>query len=239
MPRPPPPQIIDMGGMIMGSSGAYGSEETPEAESFNLADLEQSRAEDGAFVLGDPDAPITIVEFADWACPHCQSYKTTIEQLIETYVAEGLARFEFRMFPTMGGQLTYYAGRLAECVADAHANDETAATFWDVYSFFYELAEAGRFNESLARYVAREFELNETTLSECALAEGEMQIDVDMQAGSDVGISGTPAVLVRYGTLEEGGEMEYIELNDTIYNRGGVDFDILAAVIEIALQGEK
>src|SRR4051794_33993937 len=41
------------------------------------SDIPQSRTEDGAFVLGDPDAPITIIEFLDWGCPHCQAYKPT------------------------------------------------------------------------------------------------------------------------------------------------------------------
>ena len=58
-----------------------------------FADIPQSRTEDGAFVLGDPDAPVTIVEFADFMCPHCQAYQTTVNRFIEQYVATGQAKF--------------------------------------------------------------------------------------------------------------------------------------------------
>ncbi|MGQ9910017.1 MAG: thioredoxin domain-containing protein [Candidatus Flexifilum sp.] len=84
-----------------------------------LASLPQSRTPDGGFVLGDPDAPITIIEFADWACPHCQDYHTTISALIADQVAAGRAAFEFRILPTAGRDLvrlvntaqTYREGR--------------------------------------------------------------------------------------------------------------------------------
>src|SRR5215207_4842489 len=49
-----------------------------EAAGFRFSDvlleLHRERLSDGGFIIGDPDAPITIVEFADWACPHCQDY---------------------------------------------------------------------------------------------------------------------------------------------------------------------
>src|SRR6188474_1184283 len=53
------------------------------------ADIPFSRTEDGAPVLGNPDAPITIIEFADFACPFCQRYEPTMQEFIQEYVATG------------------------------------------------------------------------------------------------------------------------------------------------------
>src|SRR5690349_20906460 len=58
------------------------------------ANLPQSRLADGGFVVGNPNAPITIIEFADYACPHCQEYLPTMNKFTEDYVKTGKAKFE-------------------------------------------------------------------------------------------------------------------------------------------------
>jgi len=50
--------------------------------------------------LGNPDAPVTIIEYADFQCPACGTFATTVEhQLIEDYVKTGQARIVFHDFP--------------------------------------------------------------------------------------------------------------------------------------------
>src|SRR5688572_1885482 len=65
------------------SARSSDSKATPEVTAAVVdnpyADIPFSRTVDGAPVLGDPDAPITIVEFADFACPPCQRYQPTME----------------------------------------------------------------------------------------------------------------------------------------------------------------
>ena len=56
---------------------------------FDYSEIPQSFTDDGAPVLGDPNAPITIVEFADFMCPHCQEYTETIGRVIEEHVITG------------------------------------------------------------------------------------------------------------------------------------------------------
>ena len=51
-------------------------------------------------VLGDPDAPVTIVEYASMTCGHCATFHTrTLPELKEKYIDTGKARLIFREFP--------------------------------------------------------------------------------------------------------------------------------------------
>jgi protein-disulfide isomerase len=69
---------------------------------------------DDDHVLGNPDAPITIIEFASLTCPHCATFHTDILPEIKTnYIDEGLAKLVYRNFPL--DQLALYAAMMVEC----------------------------------------------------------------------------------------------------------------------------
>ena len=54
-------------------------------------------------VLGDPRAPLTLVEFADLQCPFCAQYSTgTLPALVDKYVRDGQLRMEFRNLAFIG-----------------------------------------------------------------------------------------------------------------------------------------
>ena len=51
-------------------------------------------------VTGNPNSPVTVIEFGDFQCPVCRNYSETIEhQIIDNYVANGKIRYTFRQFP--------------------------------------------------------------------------------------------------------------------------------------------
>lgn len=54
-------------------------------------------------VLGDPEAPVTIVEYADLQCPACKMFSDTVlPELVDDYVRTGRAKLVFRNFPFLG-----------------------------------------------------------------------------------------------------------------------------------------
>lgn len=58
------------------------------------------RIEDGSFVIGDKDAPITILEFSSLSCPHCAAFhKNSLSDLKKDYVQSGKVKFVFNDFP--------------------------------------------------------------------------------------------------------------------------------------------
>lgn len=190
------------------------------SSNINFAEIPQSRTSDGAFVLGDPNAPVTIVEFADFGCPHCQNYHGDITRFIEEFVTTGKAKFEYRSFPTAGGPITEFASKVQEC-----AEQQRPGAYWEAYKLYYDLALTARFNEDAHRIVARELGLNYSDILQCT--ERATQVRTDVNFGASNGVSGTPAVMMRVGD----GPAQWINYNGVTYNRGSVSFDVLAAVI--------
>ena len=67
-------------------------------------------------VLGKPDAPLTIIEYASTTCPHCATFhKTTMPKLKAEWIDTGKAKLIFRDFPTGPKSLSVGASMIAHC----------------------------------------------------------------------------------------------------------------------------
>lgn len=68
-------------------------------------------------VLGSPDAPVTILEFASLSCPHCAEFHAeTLPALKEQFIDTGRAKLVYRDFPLNAPALM--ASQLAHCVPE-------------------------------------------------------------------------------------------------------------------------
>lgn len=164
----------------------------PATSRTNFSGIPQSRLPDGGFVLGNPDAPVTIIEFADYGCPHCQEYKPTIDRFINDYVKTGKAKFELRIFPTAGGQTTVFYGNLADCF-----EQQRAGAFWDASELFFEKASRGDYGADTGRNIAQELGLDYAQALVCSQEATRVKTDVSL--GQSLGVSGTPSVAYRVG----------------------------------------
>ncbi len=187
----------------------------------NYADVPMSRTADGGFVLGNPDARITIVEFADFACPHCIDYLPTSERVINDFVKTGQARFEYRTFPTAGGQVTAFLGAIAVCL-----DEQRPGVFWEVKDRLYQMASTGRYDGNTGRTIAQSLGLDYSAALACA--QSQKQIETDVAVGQRAGVQGTPAVLIRV----DGGDLEWIQVGGQRYDRGGAPYEIIAAAVQ-------
>lgn len=194
------------------------------AEEVNYSAIPQSRGSDGAFILGDPNAPVTIIEFADFACPHCQDYHPVITRFINDFVVPGYAQFEYRTFPTSGGDLTVFAGRVQEC-----ADEQRPGAFWDGYKLFYEMASSFNYTQDIGRVLAQREGLNYSDLLACVtrISGGQSQVQTDIAFGRSNNVSGTPAVMARIGN----GRPQFITFGGVTYNRGPVPYEALAGFV--------
>jgi protein-disulfide isomerase len=200
---------------------AAAPDSTPSASGLDdYADIPQSRLPDGGFVLGDPDASVTIVEFLDYGCPHCVFYQPTIRDFIRDYVRTGKAKFEARIFPTRGGATTVFVGNVVACL-----EDQQAGAFWAAQEILYELADQGEYDEKSAGVVARRLGLDYDLALQCSIDQTQVETDVALANQFDVG--STPTVMVRY----DGGDPKFITYQGTTYDGGGVPIEAIAAAI--------
>lgn len=149
--------------------------------------IPQARTDDGAFILGNPDAPVTIVMFEDFLCPHCQSYQPTVKQFIQEYVATGQAKLEFRMLTAVHPNFSPFAFQLAECAA---TNGES---FWEAHDVIFELASLSQFNDTTGREFADRIGISYETLLECTSNVDQYVNDAQYAQQFDW-VTGTPAV---------------------------------------------
>lgn len=88
--------------------GGAGGANAAEVEAGKLKGVQEVEArfagipQEGA-VLGDPDAPVTITEFADLRCPACRLFATDyFPTVVDELVKTGKAKYEFRIWPILG-----------------------------------------------------------------------------------------------------------------------------------------
>ena len=68
-------------------------------------------------ILGDTDAPVTIVEYASFTCPHCATFHLEVlPRIKKNYLDKGLVQLEYREVYFDGPGL--WAGLLARCKGD-------------------------------------------------------------------------------------------------------------------------
>lgn len=97
------------------------------------------RTPDGGFRMGNPDAPVKLLEFASLTCPHCADFaKTGVPSLKQNYIRKGLVSYEFRPFilnsPDIPVSLMAYCLEPAAFFAAEQALYETQADWVGKFS---------------------------------------------------------------------------------------------------------
>ncbi|MES2677310.1 MAG: DsbA family protein [Pseudomonadota bacterium] len=95
-------------------------------------------------VIGDKNAPVTIIEYASLSCPHCAVfYSDGFSKLKTEYIATGKVKFAYRDFPL--NQPALVAGMLAICQVNDRELD--AAKYYDFIKVLFRTQEAWAFGE--------------------------------------------------------------------------------------------
>lgn len=158
----------------------------------NLADIiPESRTDDGAFLLGDPDAPVTIVIFEDYLCPHCQSYHPIMEEFLETEVRAGNANVEFRHLIAIDPELSPLVFQMVECAA---IMNDAPDSYRQARNSMFDLTTTTRLsNQTIRQYVA-ELKLSYDDFVDCVENDAtQWQTDIEFAQTLDW-VRGTPAI---------------------------------------------
>jgi len=144
-------------------------------------------------VLGNPEAPVAIVEYLDFQCPFCQR---TAEQVMpaieETFIASNTASLEIRPIAILGDE-SVQAAAAAEC-----ANEQ--GQFWAYHDILFANQGAergGAFSDDRLKEFAEALNLGTEAFNSC-LDSGRyaQQVADDTSSALDSGVSVTPTVLV-------------------------------------------
>ena len=160
-------------------------------------------------ILGNPNAPIKIVEYSDPSCPYCKTFFPTMQQIINQYGPSGQVAWVYRSFPldkpgtapdngTNGGILHKNAGhesQALECAATLGGNDK----FWLFAARLYSVTPSvtpetpNGLDQSQLPVIAKFVGLNVDDFNSC-LASGKEATTVEAQYmdGLNAGVGGTP-----------------------------------------------
>jgi protein-disulfide isomerase len=150
---------------------------------------------------GRADAPVTVVMFCDFQCPHCAEASPVVDQLVSTYASD--LRLVYRHFPI---ERTHEdAGRAAEASMCALEQGR----FWDMYHSM--LANQSELDLSGLIRQAGNLGLDSPSFSTC-LQSGRHRVDWrrDQTDGMALGVSATPTFFVN-GTLIEGADVSQLD----------------------------
>jgi protein-disulfide isomerase len=135
---------------------------------------------------GDASAPVTIIAFSDYECPFCKRAENTVAQVMSTYGNQ--VRYVHRDFPLPFHAHAHEAAQAARCVGDQ-------GKFWEYHDKVFQAQDLSRDN---LKKLATEVGADPQKLDQC-ISSGthEDEIQADIAAGSDVGVSGTPAFFIN------------------------------------------
>ncbi len=156
---------------------------------------------DGSPVRGPESAPITIVEFADFECPHCGEVAPAIDKVIEAHKND--VRFAFKFYPLPAHPHADIAARAAAAAINQNK-------FWEMHHALFtnqrhlEQTDLDSYAKELGIEVSRfhaDMQSNQVT----------ERIAKDKKLGEDLQIGGTPTIFIN-GRLYDGHQ----DMNDWI-----------------------
>ncbi len=194
-----------------------------QIDSTNLAAV---NAKASPSVLGSPNAPVKLVEFADYTCPFCGEWAARVQpQLVQDFVNKGKLQIVFYEFP-LGSEgehkYAFLAARAARCAGDQ-------GKFWEMHDRLFGTQSEWTFAstppvKTFEGYAAG-LGLDAAKYNACLESQRYADaITASHMLGDQLGVDSTPTIIINQRRL---GEREM----------GLTDYDGLKKVIEQAGAG--
>lgn len=186
---------------------------TPALEPIDLGDIEGAELLElaqPAHVYGDPEAPVTIMEFADYQCNGCRQFAVLVKPEVDAeYISTGQAKLVLHDFPLLNlHPHAFLAARAARCAGDQ-----------DRYSGYHDLlfstqndwspmeSAVGHFKD-----LAEQLDLDSGAFTDCLDSDQHAEVvSANIMLGQVFGVNSTPTLFVHKG-------------NPPVYRLGGTRF---------------
>jgi protein-disulfide isomerase len=141
------------------------------------------------FVMGRPDAPLTMIEFTDLQCPFCRQYvTTTFDEIKKNWIDTGKLRYISRDFPLDFHPQAMPAARAARCAGEQ-------GKFWELR--YTLMRNANLLSPDYITKTAADLKLDTKAFASCiASTKFDAEIQADMQEGTRIGVTGTPTFVL-------------------------------------------
>ena len=185
--------------VILGMNSSFNDqglliEPAPKMEQVEPAEITMGTfVSNGSSILGNPNAPITLVEFGDYQCHYCNVFFESIEEdIIKNYVETGKVKMIFKDYNIIGPD-SVRASQGAHC-----ANEQ--GLFWEYHDILYTnwTGENNGWSSgtNLANF-AQEINLNMNKWTECMMEQNHSQTILNSNDDAKaLGLTGTPAFFI-------------------------------------------
>lgn len=144
--------------------------------------------DDQDHVIGPSGAPVTLVEYGDYQCPHCQAAWPEVEQVLRRYGNN--LRYVYRHFPI------WTMHPMAKPAAEAAEFAGHHRVFWDMHSALF--ANGHQLSRPILLALASAQGLDPVELA-AALDQHDYarKVDADLLGGVRSGVNGTPCFFIN------------------------------------------
>ena len=161
----------------------------PQPSAPSLPEKVQMSVGSGWYSIGQADAPITLVEFADFQCAYCKRFHTgAYAELKKHYIDTGKVRFVSRDLPLEFHPLALKAAQAARCAGDQNK-------FWEYRNALF--SEGGVPNDDVLKKAAESLSVDMGVFQACLETEKyKPDVQKDAQEAAKLQISGTPTFVL-------------------------------------------
>ncbi|MCP4007330.1 MAG: thioredoxin domain-containing protein [bacterium] len=142
----------------------------------------------GSPVLGNPDAPIELVEYSDFQCPFCDRVRPVLKEVLEKN--QGKVKLVFKHFP-----LSFHRSARPAAVASMAAAEQ--GKFWEMHDVLFEnhrSLDSSKFEE-YAQKAGLDVERFKADLAKNKAAY-EKKVSSDFSEGQSNDVRGTPSLYI-------------------------------------------
>jgi protein-disulfide isomerase len=176
--------------LLQSQQAAAGQPKSAIAQAAAPPDKVKMTVGQGWYALGRDDAPVTMVEFADYQCPFCRRFESeTFAQLKKEYIDTGKVRFVSRDLPLEFHPNAPGAANAARCAGEQHK-------FWELHDAIMQDTSSDLSSDAILKYAQR-INLDVPTFKTCLDEKRYVAaIQKDTADAGLLGITGTPSFVI-------------------------------------------
>lgn len=140
-------------------------------------------------VMGEKDAPITIVGISDFQCPFCKRFSdSTMKSLRKDFIKTGKVRFVMKDLPLPMHTMAEQAAQAAHCAGDQ-------GKYWHMHDKLYE--NMNKYQDGNLVAYAKDLKLDVKSFKDCISSDRHIaSIKKDMADAEKAGLNGTPSFVI-------------------------------------------